>query len=193
MNGANARNPSSMRLSPSPNPSFKNMAQSRKLQLQMKFPKPKLSKRPTLFRRLNAPYRVVFIDDESLEEVGTFNLTKGRMYVLFSTLFVLTVTITVTILLFTPLKYYIPGYGNNKTHREVIRLRKDVDSLADVVVSQQKYAQNIKNVIVGAYDGVKDTTMLDMDRVHREAMNSILPPSEAIKEDAVGKETRKKK
>ena len=80
-----------------------------------------VSKTPTLFKRLNAPYRVVFIDDESLEEVATFNLTKSRMYMLFSTLFVLTVFITVVILLITPLKYYIPGYGHNKTHLQEVR------------------------------------------------------------------------
>lgn len=159
----------------------------------MKFTKPSLSKRPTLFKRLNTPYRVVFIDDESLEEVATFSLTKSKMYIVFSTLFVLTVTITVSILLFTPLKFYIPGYGNKKSHREVVRLRKDVDSLKDVIVAQENYVLNIKNVIVGKYTGPKDTAMLDMDRVKREAMNSILPPGAVIKEEAVGVPSRKRK
>ncbi|HRO41661.1 MAG TPA: hypothetical protein PL009_02425 [Flavipsychrobacter sp.] len=159
----------------------------------MKIRKPTWSKRPTFFKRLNAPYRVVFIDDETLEEVGSFNLTKGRMYVLFSTLFVTTVTITVMILLFTPLKYYIPGYGNNRAHREVVRLRKDVDSLRDMIGAQQQMVTDIRKVIVGEIDVVRDTKLLDMDRVHREAMNSILPPGAVIKEDAVGKETKKKR
>jgi len=151
----------------------------------MKFPRNVMSKRPTLFKRLNAPYRVVFIDDESLEEVATFNLTKSNMYVLFSTLFVLTVIITVIILLFTPLKYYIPGYGNNKTHREVVKLRQNVDSLADLVQAQQDDALNLKKVIAGDYEGVKDTVLLDMDKVNREAMNSILPAPEVIKQQAL--------
>jgi len=159
----------------------------------MKFPKPSLSKRPTLFKRLNAPYRVVFIDDESLEEVATFHLTKSRMYVLFSTMFVLTVTVTVIILLFTPLKYYIPGYGNNKTHRELVRLKKNVDSLSDLIQAQQEYAMNIKKVIVGDFEGPKDTALLDMEKVRREAMSSILPPAQVIKEQAVGGETPKRK
>lgn len=161
----------------------------------MKFPRNAMSKRPTLFKRLNAPYRVVFIDDESLEEVATFNLTKSNMYVLFSTLFVLTVIITVIILLFTPLKYYIPGYGNNKTHREVVKLRQNVDSLADLIQAQQEDALNLKKVIAGDYEGPKDTTLLDMDKVNREAMNSILPAPEVIKQQALqtGKQEQKRK
>ncbi len=149
----------------------------------MKYSRQSLSKRPTLFKRLNAPYRVVFIDDESLEEVATFNLTKSRMYMLFSTLFVLTVTITVFILLFTPLKYYIPGYGNNKTHRAVVQLKQHVDSLADLVQAQHNYVTNIKHVIVGEYEGIKDTTLLDMDKVKKDAMNSLLP-SDIIRQQA---------
>ena len=162
----------------------------------MRFPKNALSKRPTLFKRLNAPYRVVFIDDESLEEVATFNLTKSRMYMLFSTLFVLTVTITVLILLFTPLKYYIPGYGNNKMHREVVRLKQDVDSLSDLIKAQQDFTTNIKKVIAGEMPETRDTTLLDMDKVNREAMNSILPPTEVIKQQAiqsVGKDQKQKR
>ncbi len=161
----------------------------------MRFLKDALAKRPTLFKRLNAPYRVVFIDDESLEEVATFNLTKSRMYMLFSTLFVLTVTVTVLILLFTPLKYYIPGYGNNKTHREVVRLKQNVDSLADLIQAQQAYTQNIKDVIAGNYQGFTDTTILDMERVNKEAMNSILPAATDIKKQAIQsvKEEEKKK
>jgi hypothetical protein len=145
-----------------------------------------VSKRPTLFKRINAPYRVVFIDDESLEEVASFYLTKSRLYMLFSTLFVLTVSITLIILLATPLKYYIPGYGNNKTHVQVVKLKRSVDSLSDLVAAQQAMAANIRRVIAGDYIGPTDTAMLDMDRVNREAMKSIMPAPEVIKKDALG-------
>lgn len=150
-----------------------------------------ISKRPTPFKRINAPYRVVFIDDESLEEVASFSLTKSKMYMLFSTLFVLIVIITVTILLFTPLKYYIPGYGSNNTHRQVIVMKKTMDSLADMVSAQQKYVANIRQLVGGGYEGPSDTTMLDMDKVKKEEMNSILPDPEIIRRQALQEEERK--
>lgn len=151
-----------------------------------------ISKRPTLFKRINAPYRVVFIDDESLEEVATFSLTKSRIYVVFSTLFVLIVIITVAILLFTPLKYYIPGYGSGQTHRQVIILKKTVDSLSDMVSTQHMYMENIRNVLMGDYNGPLDTTMLDLDKVKRDQINSILPDPKLIRKQALEEERKKK-
>ena len=145
------------------------------------------SRRPLPFRRLNAPYRVVFIDDNSLEEVASFSLTKSRMYVLFSTIFVVIVTITVLILLFTPLKYYIPGYGDNRAQIEVIRMKQKVDSLADLVTARDTYTEHLKKVIVGDYKGISDTSLLDLDKVRKEDMNSIIPSTKDIRDEALPK------
>ena len=151
--------------------------------------------KPKLFRRLNAPYRMVFINDESLDEVALFRLTKGSVYILFSTLFVVTIAVTVAILVFTPMKYYIPGYGNNKTRMQMIRLKQTVDSLSDMIAAEQKQAASIRKVINGEYNGKPDTTMLSADQIKTEAM-SILPQPEEIKKTAietVKQEARKKK
>ncbi|MEI8279583.1 MAG: hypothetical protein WCG87_07440 [Bacteroidota bacterium] len=153
-------------------------------------------KMPSLFRRFNAPFRIVFIDDESLDEVASFRLTKRNVYVVASTLFVVIVTITVSILLFTPLKYYIPGYGSNSTRMQTIKLKQRVDSLSDLVAAQQTYEANINKAIAGKYQVTKDTNTLDMNKVRKEAMNSILPKPEEIKKDAiesVKKENKKSK
>lgn len=142
-------------------------------------------KKPKLFKRLNAPYRMVFIDDESLDEVASFRLTKGSVYILFSTLFVVTIAVTVLILLFTPMKYYIPGYGDNNTRKQVIHLKQSVDSLSDLIVAQQKQAADIRKVINGDFNGQVDTTMLSPDAIKAAGMNSILPKPEDIKKGAI--------
>ena len=144
----------------------------------------KHSTRPGLLKKLNSHYRLVFIDDESLEEVASFRLTLRKLYVLFSVVFVVVITLTVCLLLVTPLKYYIPGYGNNKANVQMLRLKSSVDSLSDLVAAQQEYEENIRNVISGKYDGKPDTTMLDMNQVRKEAM-SIFPKNEEIKKMAI--------
>src|SRR5690606_7616533 len=101
------------------------------------------------FRKLNTHYRIVFIDDESLEEVSSFRLTMGKLYILLSTIFVIVSLIIVTIVLATPLKYYIPGYGSDKTRLKMIRLKQDVDSLSDLVTAQARYEENIRNIVTG--------------------------------------------
>lgn len=147
-------------------------------------------KRPKLFKKLNAPYRMVFIDDESMNEVASFRLTKRSVYILFSTLFVMIIAVTVSILLFTPLKYYIPGYGNNKTRVQLIQMKQKVDSLSDILLAQQKQVQNIKNVINGNTDMQRDTAMLKPEQIRTEAMSSIVPAPAEIKKEAI--ETERK-
>ena len=144
----------------------------------------KHAKDNSLLKKLNTHYRLVFIDDESLEEVASYRLTMRKLYVLFSSIFVVVVTITVCLLLVTPLKYYIPGYGSNKTNIQMLRLSKTVDSLSDLVASQQLYQENLVKVMNGSYDGTPDTTMLDMNLVKKEAM-SIFPKNEEIKKEAI--------
>lgn len=154
-----------------------------------KWPKPKA---PKLFKRLKAPYRMVFIDDESLEEVASFRLTKQSVYILFSMLFVTTIAITVCLLLFTPMKYYIPGYGDNRTRRQMLELRQTVDSLSDQIRAQQTQADNIRKVINGDFDGQTDTTLLDLARVRNEDMNNIIPRIDEIKAKAIPAKSRRK-
>lgn len=155
-----------------------------------KWPRPKA---PKLFKRLNAPYRMVFIDDESLEEVASFRLTKRSVYILFSMLFVSIIAITVCILLFTPMKYYIPGYGDNQTRTRVLRLKQTVDSLGDELKARQAEAENIRKVLRGDYDATTaDTALLDVAKVRTEDMNSIIPKVEDIRQKAAPPKGQKK-
>jgi len=133
-------------------------------------------KKRDFFKRVKTNYRVVFVNDESLQEVVSFRLSMGKLYVFFSTLFVITVVLTTSVLLLTPLKYYIPGYGNSKMYMQVIKLKKNMDSLSDLVSAQQLYEANIKKVINGNYSGKSDTALLDMNQVKKEAMNIFPKP-----------------
>jgi len=132
-------------------------------------------KQDGIYNKLQTQYRIVFINDESLEEVATFRLTIRKLYVLFSTLFVVIVGLTICVLLLTPLKYYIPGYGSNKTHMQVRRLKENIYSLSDLVSAQQNYEANIRKVINGNYNGQSDTTKLSEKVLTKEANKTIFP------------------
>jgi len=140
---------------------------------------------PTTQRiKKKSSYTLKIIDETSLDTVFSMNLSRGKIYTFLSTLFVVSVVITVCVLIFTPLKYYIPGYGSNKTRMQTIQLKKDYDSISKMVIEQQAYAENIRNIINGSYNGVKDTTKLDMKKVKSEDMNSIIPKPAEIKKEA---------
>jgi hypothetical protein len=139
-------------------------------------------KKDNLYNRLRVQYRIAIINDESLEEVASFRLTIRKLYVLFSTLFVVIVALTICVLLITPLRYYIPGYGSINTHRQIVRLKQNVDSLSDLVSAQQLYEANIRKVINGDYNGKRDTTLLNIKEAEKENMKTIFPIQQVMQE-----------
>ena len=145
------------------------------------------SKPSGLLKRLSIQYRVVFINDDSLEEVASYKLTMRKLYILFSSLFVMVALITFLLIMYTPLKYYIPGYAGGSTRSQIVRMKQRVDSLSDLVAAQEKYQQNMRNVITGDKALILDTSDLDMNQYKQQEMKSLLPKTEEIKKDALKK------
>ncbi|RAJ83249.1 hypothetical protein CLV59_103210 [Chitinophaga dinghuensis] len=115
--------------------------------------------------KLSHKYRLVIMNDETYDEVTSFKLSRMSVYIALSTLFVLLVAITVATIVFTPLRYYIPGYGDLKQRREFIHLKMRADSLENAVNARDKYLNNIKQVINGEFTGKLDTTMVQVPKV----------------------------
>lgn len=127
---------------------------------------------------------MVFINEDSLEEVASFHLTKKSLYTLFSTIFLITILATICILLYTPLKYYIPGYGSNEVRMHAIQLEQKVDSLSGLVIAGQQHAQRISALISSKDAPARDTVMLKPELLHSQP-ESILPAAEDIRAQAV--------
>jgi hypothetical protein len=111
-------------------------------------------------KRLRNRYRLVVMNDDTYEEVVTFKLSRLSVYVVLSTIFVLLVGLTVALIVFTPLKYYIPGYDDLKLGREYKQMKYRVDSLEKQVTYQVNYIDKIKNVLKGGTMITLDTTKL---------------------------------
>ena len=114
----------------------------------------------TTLKRLQNRYRFVILNDDTYEEVITFRLSRMSVYVAFSTLFVLLVGLTVGLIIFTPLKYYIPGYGNANVGREYRELKYVTDSLEKQLTYQAQYIDGVKQVLTGSVPMKLDTTKL---------------------------------
>jgi hypothetical protein len=114
--------------------------------------------------RLRNRYRLVVMNDDTYEEVVTFRLSRMSVYIALSTIFVLLVGLTVALIVFTPLKYYIPGYGNVKADREYRQLKYVTDSLEKQVSYQTRYIDGLRKVLKGDEELKLDTTVLDLPR-----------------------------
>jgi hypothetical protein len=113
-------------------------------------------------KRLQNRYRLVIMNDDTYEEVVTFRLSRMSVYIAFSTLFVLLVGLTVALVVFTPLKYYIPGYGSASIGREYRQLKYVTDSLEKQVHFQTQYINGVKKVLSGDANQNLDTTQLQL-------------------------------
>src|ERR1700704_1629995 len=113
-------------------------------------------------KRLQNRYRLVVMNDDTYEEVVTFKLSRMSVYILLSTIFVVLTGLTVALIVFTPLKLYIPGYGDVNNTRELRELKIRTDSLEQAVRYKDQYLQNLKGVLGGNASAKLDTTALKL-------------------------------
>jgi hypothetical protein len=118
----------------------------------------------TTLKRLRNRYRLVIMNDDTYEEVVTFKLSRLSVYVMLSTIFVLLVGLTVALIVFTPLKYYIPGYDDLKIGREYRQMKYRVDSLEKQVGYLEKYNATIVNMLKGGNTIQLDTNKLNVPK-----------------------------
>ena len=85
------------------------------------------------------------------EEVVKFKLSRLSVYVFLSTVFVVLVGLIIALLVFTPLKYYLPGtgYGNAKQFREYKMLKFRTDSIEQDLQYKQKYYDDLQKILTG--------------------------------------------
>jgi len=118
----------------------------------------------TTLKRLRNRYRLVVMNDDTYEEVVTFKLSRFSVYVMLSSIFVLLVGLTVALIVFTPVKYYIPGYGNAKVDREYRQLKYITDSLDKQLSYQTQYINSLKKVFNGDAEMKLDTTQIQVPK-----------------------------
>lgn len=115
-------------------------------------------------KRLQNRYRLVVMNDDTYEEVVTFKLSRLSVYIVLSTIFVLLTGLTVALIVFTPLRMYIPGYGDVNATRELRELKVRTDSLEKAMQYKDQYLDNVKGVLQGNVTIKLDTTTLDIPK-----------------------------
>src|SRR5476651_62777 len=100
-------------------------------------------------KRLQNRYRLVVMNDDTYEEVVTFRLSRLSVYIGLSTVFVLLVGLTIALISFSPLKYYIPGYGTRESRSALQVLKIRTDSLEQALKYKDQYLDGVKKVLSG--------------------------------------------
>jgi hypothetical protein len=116
-------------------------------------------------KRLRNRYRLVVMNDDTYEEEVTFKLSRLSVYIMLCTVFVLLVGLTVALIVFTPLKYYIPGINTDyKSVEEMRQLKYRVDDLEKQNQNNIRYIEGVKKALSGGVTLKLDTLKLNIPK-----------------------------
>jgi len=106
-------------------------------------------KKNSFMSRLKNKYRLVIMNDETLEERLTFRLSRLNVFVVLGTLTIILIILTSILIAFTPLREYIPGYTNVGLQKKLYEMQIKTDSIEKAVEKKDLFIQNMKNVMNG--------------------------------------------
>jgi hypothetical protein len=114
------------------------------------------------FKRRSSTYRLVVTNDDTYDEVIAFRLSRKSVYFGLSIAFMFLVGLTIALIAFTPLKYYIPGYGTKESRSALELLKIRTDSLEQAVHYKEQYIEGIKKVLSEGNPQQLDTIPLQL-------------------------------
>ncbi len=131
------------------------------------------------FNRLKDNYRLVIMNNDTFEEVGSYKLSLLNVYILLSSAAILFAFMILLFIVFTPAKRLIPGYGDTTSHAELMRLNEKIEVLQNEAAIQKTYSEGFRKRLVADVETVEDV----------EAGSNIIPDSitnvERIHEDEI--------
>src|SRR5438105_15850273 len=82
-----------------------------------------------LSERLRQKYRLVILNDSSFEEKFSLRLSPGGILIMVGAVTIIMSFLVISLIAFTPIREYIPGYGDFSNQKELVRLSVKADSL----------------------------------------------------------------
>jgi len=115
--------------------------------------------------RLKHKYRLVFMNDETLEERFTFRLSRLNVFIALGTLTILLIFLTSILIAFTSLREYIPGYSSVGLQKKLYELNLKTDSIEKALLRKNRYLQNLRDVINGK--DLSENRPVERDTIHK--------------------------
>jgi hypothetical protein len=114
------------------------------------------------FKRTSNTYRLVISNDDTYDEVAAMRFSRNSVYIGISVSFILLVGLTIALIAFTPLKYYIPGYGTKESRTTLQLLKIRTDSLEQAIHYKEQYLEGLKKVLSEGNPQQLDTLPLQL-------------------------------
>ena len=105
--------------------------------------------RKAFWHNFKFKYKLTITNENTLEEIVGLHVSKlNGVSVLLSAVTVIFL-ISATIIVFTPLRNYLPGYMNSEVRSQVVTNALKADSLVEALERQNRYIMNIQDIFSG--------------------------------------------
>lgn len=131
----------------------------------------KKKRRKAIWHNFKFKYKLTITNENTLEEIAGIHVSKlNGVSVLLSVITVIFL-ISATIIAFTPLRNYLPGYMNSEVRSQVVNNALLADSLQQIVARQNLYIMNIQDIFSGK---VKADTVQSIDSLTIVRSDSLM-------------------
>ena len=103
-------------------------------------------------KNLKNKFRFVVLNDETFEEKFSLSLSRNNVWIFLGVISFTLVFLTASAIIYTPLKYFIPGFGDYNYRSQILQLQFKTDSLQDALEARALWLENIANVASGNID-----------------------------------------
>jgi murein DD-endopeptidase MepM/ murein hydrolase activator NlpD len=106
-------------------------------------------KKIRFLQRLRHRYRLVIMNDDTFEENFSLRLTPLGFLILLGAVTIIMTVLVTSLIAFTPLREYIPGYADVGMRRELIKMAMKSDSIEQALIERNAFTENLNNVLMG--------------------------------------------
>lgn len=146
-------------------------------------------KRKKFFTTIKSKYRLVILNDINFKETFSIRLSLANIYALTSIVFIILIGLIFFLVVVTPLKEYIPGYGDTNMRKDLVKLKTRSDSLALVVTQQEAWINNIRNILNGNVDTVTNLNEKTLSRYDTVQLDKLPDEDIALREQIESEES----
>lgn len=129
-------------------------------------------------------FRLALIDNQSHKQLLTLHFTRTSFFVTIVSILVMLCAAIYSIIAFTPVRTFIPGYPDAVSKRAAIQNAITIDSLQTVIYKWGLYSENLKRVMKGM-DPVKIDSLITAGMQEHAAASDI---KEIMKRDSLLRE-----
>lgn len=94
-------------------------------------------------------FRLALIDDKTHEQLLTFRFTRAGFFVTVVSIVMVLCAVVFSIIAYTPVRTFIPGYPDSHTKRAAIQNAIRIDSLENIIYKWELYSESLKRVMEG--------------------------------------------